>query len=45
VVTVEPGLYYSEKGFGVRIEDTIYLDEDGRFHSLTDFPKELVIDI
>jgi Xaa-Pro aminopeptidase len=45
VVTVEPGLYYPSRGYGVRIEDTIYLAEDGQFHSLTDYPKELVIDI
>jgi Xaa-Pro aminopeptidase len=45
VVTVEPGLYYPERGYGVRIEDTVYLDEDGTFHSLTDYPKDLVIEI
>jgi Xaa-Pro aminopeptidase len=45
VVTVEPGLYYPERGFGVRIEDTVYLDENGAFRNLTDFPKELVIEI
>jgi Xaa-Pro aminopeptidase len=43
VFTVEPGLYYPDKGFGIRIEDTYYSDEDGRFHSLTPLPKELVI--
>ena len=32
-------------GFGVRIEDTVYVDENGQLHSLTDFPKELVIAI
>jgi Xaa-Pro aminopeptidase len=45
VFTVEPGLYYPDKGLGVRIEDTVYLDQDGQFHSLTDFPKELVIEV
>jgi Xaa-Pro aminopeptidase len=43
VVTIEPGLYYPSRGFGVRIEDTWYVTEDGRFESLTSFPKELVI--
>lgn len=43
VFTVEPGLYYPDKGFGVRIEDTVYVDERGEVHSLTTFPKELVI--
>lgn len=45
VFTVEPGVYYPERGFGVRIEDTVYLDENGEFHSLTDFPKDLVIEM
>jgi Xaa-Pro aminopeptidase len=45
VVTIEPGLYYPSRGFGVRIEDTVYLDEQGQFHSLTDFSKELVLEV
>ncbi len=45
VFTVEPGLYYPERGFGVRIEDTYYCDESGEFHSLTPFPKDLVIEL
>ena len=28
VVSVEPGLYYPERGFGVRIEDTVALDRE-----------------
>jgi Xaa-Pro aminopeptidase len=45
VFTVEPGLYYPSKGYGVRIEDTVYADQDGTFHSLTPFPKDLVIPV
>lgn len=45
VFTLEPGLYYPERAFGVRLEDTVYLDENGQFHSLTDFDKELVVEI
>lgn len=45
VFTVEPGLYYPDRGYGIRIEDTYYADEDGRFHSLTPFPKDLIIDV
>lgn len=45
VFTVEPGLYYPDRGYGVRIEDTYYADADGGFHSLTPFPKDLVIDV
>lgn len=30
VLTIEPGLYFPEKEIGVRIEDTFYINEDGR---------------
>lgn len=43
VFTIEPGLYYPTREIGVRIEDTMYCDEDGRFRSLTPFPYDLVI--
>ena len=43
VFTIEPGLYYPEQGFGIRIEDTYYCDGSGEFISLTPYPKELVI--
>lgn len=44
VFTIEPGLYYPSKGFGMRIEDTVYIDEDGKTHNLTYMSKELVIE-
>jgi Xaa-Pro aminopeptidase len=43
VFTVEPGLYYPDQNFGVRIEDTVYLDHNGVLHNLTDFHYELVL--
>jgi Xaa-Pro aminopeptidase len=43
MVTIEPGLYYPDKGYGIRIEDTVYLDENGDLHNLTDCPYDLVI--
>lgn len=43
VVAIEPGLYYPEKGYGVRIEDTFYLDEHGSLIALTGFHKDLVL--
>lgn len=43
VVTIEPGLYYPEKGYGIRVEDTVYVDERGQIHNLTDCPYDLVI--
>lgn len=43
LITIEPGLYYPERGFGVRLEDTILIDESGALVSLTDFHKALVL--
>jgi len=42
VVSIEPGLYYPERGYGVRIEDTIALQADGSVLNLTQFPYDLV---
>lgn len=41
VVTVEPGIYLENK-FGVRIEDMVYVTEDGCIN-LTNIQKELII--
>ena len=43
VVTVEPGLYYPDQGFGVRIEDAVALDERGERVQLTQYPYDLVV--
>lgn len=43
VFTIEPGLYYPDRGYGVRIEDTVYFDENGVLHTLTDVPYDLVL--
>lgn len=45
VVTVEPGLYYPERGFGVRLEDSVYLRPDGTFETLAEFPLDLVLPV
>jgi Xaa-Pro aminopeptidase len=45
VFTCEPGLYYPERGYGIRIEDVIWIDDEGGVQNLTDFPRELVVDI
>jgi Xaa-Pro aminopeptidase len=45
VFTIEPGLYYPSKGFGVRIEDTVYLDEQGKAKIAADFPYQLVLPV
>lgn len=43
VVSVEPGLYYAERGFGVRIEDSVAFDEAGALVNLTDYPYDLIV--
>jgi len=43
VVTVEPGLYYPEKGMGVRIEDSVWVRPDGRVEILAEYPHDLVL--
>lgn len=42
-VTIEPGLYYPDKGFGVRVEDLFIVTEQGELISLTPFKKDLVL--
>jgi Xaa-Pro aminopeptidase len=44
VVTIEPGLYYPERGFGVRIEDTVVVTEAGA-RSLSKVSTELEISL
>lgn len=43
VFTVEPGLYYPEEGYGVRLEDSVYVSESGELIPLTTFHKDLVL--
>ena len=39
VFTIEPGLYYPERGLGIRIEDVYYIDEQGKAQVLAPFEK------
>jgi Xaa-Pro aminopeptidase len=42
VITVEPGIYLPERGFGVRIEDEVLILPGGKWRLLTaDFPRKL----
>jgi Xaa-Pro aminopeptidase len=43
VVTIEPGLYYPEEGYGVRVEDMFIVTEKGELLSITPFQKDLVL--
>lgn len=43
VVTIEPGLYYPEKGMGFRIEDSYWMRPDGEFELLAEYPYDFVL--
>ena len=43
VVTIEPGLYYPEKGMGFRIEDSYWMRPDGTFELLAEYPYDFVL--
>jgi Xaa-Pro aminopeptidase len=43
VFTSEPGLYYPEKGLGVRIEDTYWVHPDGKIEILAGYPYDFVL--
>ena len=46
VFTFEPGLYYPDRGgFGMRIEDVCYVNESNEVVNLTNFPRDLVVEI
>ncbi len=43
VFTSEPGLYYPEKGLGVRIEDTYWVSPEGKIDVLAQYPYDFVL--
>lgn len=45
VFTVEPGLYYPEKGMGVRLEDTVWVQPSGQMEVLAPYPMDFVLPI
>jgi Xaa-Pro aminopeptidase len=45
VFTIEPGLYYPERGMGVRIEDTCYVTPQGEIKVFVEYPKDLVLPV
>lgn len=45
VVTIEPGLYYPERGMGVRLEDTVYVRPDGEMEVLAPYPHDLILPV
>jgi len=47
VFTFEPGLYYPDEGdgFGMRIEDVYYVSESGAIENLTNYPRDLGVEV
>ncbi len=49
VVTIEPGLYYPERGMGVRLEDTVWVNQQGTplggFEILAPYSLDLVLPV
>ena len=45
VFTIEPGLYYPEKGIGVRLENSLWVRPDGKMEVLAEFPMDLVLPV
>jgi Xaa-Pro aminopeptidase len=43
VITIEPGLYYPDKGMGFRIEDTYWVRPDGKIEMLAEYPYDFVL--
>ena len=40
VLTVEPGIYLPDEGFGIRLEDDIVVTEDGPVNLMSKIPIE-----
>ena len=45
VMTIEPGLYYPEKGIGVRIEESFWENPDGKIELLAEYPYDFVLEM
>jgi Xaa-Pro aminopeptidase len=45
VMTIEPGLYYPEKGMGFRIEDSYWVRPDGKIECLAEYPYDFVLEM
>lgn len=45
VFTIEPGLYYPEKNYGIRIENTFYMDSNGEVVECVPYSDDLVIEM
>jgi Xaa-Pro aminopeptidase len=45
VFTIEPGLYYPDRGMGVRLENTLWLSSEGIAEVLAPYPMDLILPV
>ncbi|MEM5773745.1 MAG: M24 family metallopeptidase [Anaerolineaceae bacterium] len=45
VITIEPGLYYPDRGYGIRVEDSYEILPDGTARRMAEYPWDLVLPI
>ncbi len=46
VITVEPGVYYPERGYGIRLEECLWLNPTSlKFENLATYKKDLVLPV
>lgn len=46
VLTIEPGLYYPDQGYGIRIEDMCWIDQkNGKAETIGEFDRELIVSV
>lgn len=45
VFTIEPGLYYPERGMGFRIEDSYWMNPEGKIELLAEYPYDFVLEM
>ena len=45
VFTIEPGLYYPDKGMGIRLEDSYRVTSQGKIELLAQFPMDLILPV
>lgn len=45
VFTIEPGLYYPEQGMGFRIEDSYWMNPEGKIELLAEYPYDFVLEM
>ena len=45
VFTIEPGLYYPDRGMGVRLENTVWIRPDGAVEVMAPYSMNLVLPV